>query len=194
MSELFTQELPPPPPGGWTLSNFPVDVPTRTELIDGELVWYPQTTWHMQAVRDLQEHLIALAPSLYSVARRMAVKCSEHCAPEPDISVMHASAVDMDKSVLLPEELLLVAEVVCPGSEERDRKDKPLMYAAMGIPTFWLIESDPDLTPIVYEHQLHGGAYRLMRTHTGHFKTEIPFPIDIPLEVPSARRRSDHRT
>jgi hypothetical protein len=54
----------------------------------------------------------------------------------------------------------------------------------MGIPTFWLVERGPDLAPIVHEHQLYGGAYRLMHTHIGHLKTEIPFPIDIPLEAP----------
>lgn len=58
------------------------------------------------------------------------------------------------------------------------------MYAAMGIPTFWLIERGSDNAPIVHEHQLYAGACRLMRTHIGHLKTEIPFAIDFPLGVP----------
>jgi Uma2 family endonuclease len=184
MAESFTQELPPAPPGGWTLSNFPAGVPKRTELIEGELVWYPQTSWHSLVVSQLQAAVTAQAPDWYRVVYRMAVKRSERCAPEPDISVMHASAFDLDMSVLLPEDVVLVAEVVCPGSERRDREDKPIMYAAMGIPSFWLIERGADDAPIVHEHQLYGGAYRLMHTHIGHMTTEIPFPIDIPLSVP----------
>jgi hypothetical protein len=58
------------------------------------------------------------------------------------------------------------------------------MYATMGIPTFWLIERGPDRAPIVHEHQRYAGVYQLKRTHIGRLTTEIPFPIDIPLEAP----------
>ena len=176
--------LPPRPPGGWTLATFPPDAPKRAELIDGDLVRVLQTGWHMMTVRDLANLVEACSSSRYGVLYRMAIKHRDDCAPAPDISVIHASALDWDKNVFSPEEVVLVAEVVCPGSEERDREDKPLIYAAMGIPTFWLIERGPDNAPIVHEHQLYGGAYRLMRTHIGHMTTEIPFPIDIPLDVP----------
>jgi len=97
---------------------------------------------------------------------------------------MHARAFDWDKRVLLPDEIALVAEVVTPGSEEQDRYGKPLIYAAMGIPTYWLVERGPDLAPIVHEHQLYAGAYRLVKTHIGRMKTEIPFPMDIRLDAP----------
>ncbi len=105
-----------PPPGGWTLSNFPNDVPTRTELIEGELVWSAQTGWHIVAVSALQQLLGSRVPDEYVVVRRMAVKRSERSAPEPDLSIMHASAFDLDKSVLLPSEVMLVAEVIAPES------------------------------------------------------------------------------
>jgi hypothetical protein len=55
----------------------------------------------------------------------------------------------------------------------------------MGIPTFWLIERSQDYAPIVHEHQLINGAYRLMRTHIHRLVTEVPFPIDIPLAAPT---------
>jgi Uma2 family endonuclease len=114
----------------------------------------------------------------------MAVRRSLRSAPEPDLSILRASVFDWDKSLYLPEDVALAAEVISPESEERDREDKPLMYATMGIPTFWLIERGADLAPIVHEHQRYGGVYQLKHTHIGHLKTEIPFPIDIPLEAP----------
>ena len=184
MSESFERLLTQRPPGGWTLDTFPADAPKRAELVDGDLVWVPQTTWHMATIGNLMSPLEQRASSRHAVAYRMAIKYRDDCAPAPDISIVLAHALDMDKSVFLPHEITLVAEVVCPGSEERDREDKPLIYAAMGIPTFWLIERGPDNAPIVHEHQLFGGAHRLIHTHIGHLKTEIPFPIDIPLEVP----------
>jgi hypothetical protein len=55
----------------------------------------------------------------------------------------------------------------------------------MGIPTFWLIERGKDDAPIVHEHLLVGGAYRLVRTHVGRLLTQVPFVMDFPLEVPT---------
>ena len=135
-------------------------------------------------VWQLQRLVESQTPRAYEVLHRMAIKLTERTAPEPDVSIMHAGAWDLDRSVLDPNDVVLVAEVISPESEERDREDKPLMYAAMGIPTFWLIERGPDNAPIVHEHHRYGGVYQLRHTHIGRLKTEVPFPIDIPLEVP----------
>ncbi len=137
------------------------------------------------AVLDmLRASLQGQAPSEYVVLREMAVKRSLRSAPEPDLSIVRASAFDLDKSLLQPEDVFVAVEVISPESEERDREDKPLMYATMGIPTFWLIERGPDNAPIVHEHHRYGGVYQLRHTHIGHLKTEVPFAIDMPLEVP----------
>ena len=180
--------LPPTPPDGWTLDNLPLaDLPKRTELIRGVLVMSPQTSWHAGAVSKL-EHLVGeQCPAQYKTQYRMAIRKSSRTAPEPDFSIIHASAFDLDKSFYLPQEVVLVAEVVSPESEERDHDDKPVMYAMMGIPAFWLIERGKDNAPIVHEHYLYAGVYRLMRTHVGRLKTEVPFPIDIPLVDPTLR-------
>ena len=181
---MTAQTLPITPPDGWTLDNLPADLPKHTELIRGVLVMSPQKTWHMAIIRMLDRLLYDQVPDEFALLFEMAVKRSKRSAPEPDFSIVQASAAELDKSVYLPGEVVVAAEITSPESEERDREDKPLMYAAMGIPTFWLIERGPDNAPIVHEHQLYGGAYRLMHTHIGHFKTDTPFPIDIPLAVP----------
>ena len=181
---MTAQTLPITPPDGWTLDNLPADLPKHTELIRGVLVMSPQKIWHMKVVDALVRLLGAQCPSEYVVLREMAVKRTKRSAPEPDLSIARASAFDWDKTVLSPADVVLAAEAISPESEERDREDKPLIYAAMGIPTFWLIERGPTLAPIVHEHQLYGGSYRLMHTHIGHLKTEVPFPIDIPLGIP----------
>ena len=180
--------LPLTPAGGWTLDNLPLaDLPKRTELIRGVLVMNPQTSWHMEAVSVLQRLIDGQCPPQYMTQYRMAIRKSPRTVPEPDISIVHASAVDLDKSVYLPEEVLLAAEVITPESEERDREDKPVLYGAMGIPTFWLIEMGDDFAPIVHEHYLYAGVYKRMRTHIGRLTTEVPFPIDIPLANPARR-------
>ena len=184
--DMYTPTLPLTPPGGWTLDNLPSDLPKHTELIWGTLVMSPQRAWRMAAVDALKALMREQCPKQFAVKREMAVRKSSRSAPEPDLSVIKAAAaLDWDKSIYLPEEVLLVAEVVSPESEERDREDKPFLYATMGIPTFWLIERDKDNAPLVHEHQLVDGTYRLTRTHTDRLTTEIPFPIDIPLEAPT---------
>jgi Uma2 family endonuclease len=181
---MTAQTLPTTPPDGWTLDNLPADLPKHTELIRGVLVMSPQKTWHMAIIRMLDRLLYDQVPDEFALLFEMAVKRSERSAPEPDFLIVQAGSTEMDKSIYLPEEVLLAAEIISPESEERDREDKPLMYASMGIPTFWLIERGKDNAPIVHEHHLYGGAYRLMHTHIGRLETEIPFPIDIPLGVP----------
>lgn len=181
---MNAQMLPTPPPGGWTLSTFPEDAPKRAELLEGRLAWSAQTSWHMTVVRELCKALESQVPGEYAVLHRMAIKLSERTAPEPDISIMHAGAWDLDKSVLDPDDVVLAAEVTTPESARRDREDKPLIYAAMGIQAFWLIERGLDDAPIVQEHELYGGTYRLKHTHISRLKTGVPFPIDIPLEAP----------
>ncbi|HZU55500.1 MAG TPA: Uma2 family endonuclease [Actinocrinis sp.] len=176
--------LPMTPDDGWTLDNLPDNLPKHTELIRGVLVVSPQKAWHMGVVGVLWWHLRSQAPAEFEVMREMAVKRSQRSAPEPDLSIIRAEAYSRQKSIFSPEDFVMAAEVISPESEERDREDKPIIYAAMGIPTFWLIECGPDEAPIVHEHELYGGAYRLMRTHIGRLKTQIPFTIDIALEAP----------
>ena len=177
--------LPLTPSGGWTLENLPADLPKHTELIRGSLVVSPQTMWHMLVVDRFETLLCSQCPEEFEVLRRMAVKKSERTAPEPDLSVVAASALDWDRTIYLPEEVFLAAEVISPESEERDREDKPIMYAAMAIPTFWLIERAGNDVPMVHEHRLIGGGYRLLRTHVDRLTTEVPFPIDVPLSAPT---------
>jgi Uma2 family endonuclease len=178
--------LPLTPPNGWTLDNLPLaDLPKRTELIRGVLVMSPQTSWHMEAVSVLKRLIDDQCPPHCMTQYRMAIRKSLRTAPEPDISIVHARAFDLDKSVYLPEEVLLAAEVISPESEERDREDKPIIYGAMGIPTFWLIEMGEDFAPIVREHYLYAGVYKRMKTHIGRLTTDVPFPIDIPLAAPT---------
>jgi Uma2 family endonuclease len=182
---MTAQTLPLTPPEGWTLDNLPDDLPKHTELIRGTLVMSPQKSWHMAVLRMLDRQLYDQAPLEYAVLFEMAVKRSPRSAPEPDVAIAHAAAFESDKSIYLPEDILVAAEIVSPESEERDREDKPLIYAAMGIPTFWLIERGPDDVPIVHEHQLYGGAYRLMHTHIGQLVTDIPFSIDLRFTAPT---------
>ena len=45
-----------------------------------------------------------------------------------------------------PHEVLLVVETVSPGAARRDRVIKRDLYAAWGLPLYWILETRPSLS------------------------------------------------
>ena len=78
----------------------------------------------------------------------------------PDLIVWSKAQTD---GVWLPvDDVLLVVEIVSPGSEGVDLVTKHREYADAGIPQYWLIDQDTPQT--VTMHRLHGDEYRLAAT------------------------------
>lgn len=65
-----------------------------------------------------------------------------------------------------PEEVLLVIEVMSPGSEVLDRKVKPAEYARARVPHFWRVDRDGSAVT-VHLYQL-GTDERGDPTYLGH--------------------------
>ena len=98
----------------------------------------------------------------------------------PDVLVTTAERAE-SRALIPAADVLLVAEVVSPGSWVADRRRKPDIYEAGGIPVFWRI----DLSPLtIVEHHLDGGAYRVAQVVTsGDLIVERPFPMRLSLEA-----------
>ena len=60
------------------------------------------------------------------------------------------------------DDVLLVAEIIAPGSAGADMVTKPIEYAAAGIPRYWVIDQDSAQT--VTMHHLTGDKYTLQAT------------------------------
>lgn len=99
----------------------------------------------------------------------------------PDVVVYRADAYEV--SPTRPEHVLLVAEVVSPGSESADRKIKPDEYAAAGIEYYWRVEQVGVGIPVVHTYVLDAAAhvYRPTEVFTGVVKAIAPFPVEIDL-------------
>ncbi|AXK36234.1 Uma2 family endonuclease [Streptomyces armeniacus] len=179
---------PMPPQDGYTvddLFNLP-DLPPHTELIDGSLVFVsPQRDFHMLALYLLERGLRCSVPEDLRVKREMAVVLSRKSAPEPDLFVVHASAVTSRRQTRYEAmDVVLVVEVVSPESEERDRDTKPYKYARAGIPHFWRVEmKGDDDHPVVYVYELDTVTRSYVATgiHHDRLKLSVPFDIDIDL-------------
>jgi Uma2 family endonuclease len=79
--------------------------------------------------------------------------------------------------------VLLVVEVVSPGSETTDRIVKADQYARAGIQFYWRIEHAATGAPLVYTHVLDpaSGRYRDSDIFTGVVKLAVPFFIEVDL-------------
>ncbi|GAB2716910.1 Uma2 family endonuclease [Kitasatospora kifunensis] len=178
-----------PPVDGFTaddLDRLP-DLPPHTELLDGSLIFVsPQKIFHSVAMFLLEVGLRATAPEDVRVVREMAITLGKRDRPEPDLSVVRASAVtaDGEETGYQVADVLLAVEVVSPDSVIRDREVKPRKYAEAGIPYFWRVEKAGEgRRPVVYVYELDPAsrAYALMGIHHDELKTDFPYPIAIDL-------------
>ncbi|MEU4690668.1 Uma2 family endonuclease [Actinoplanes sp. NPDC023714] len=94
---------------------------------------------------------------------------------------MTADTIDLNPT--RPEHVLLVMEVVSPGSETTDRIVKTDQYARAGIPFYWRVEQAATGAPIVYTYVLDpaAGRYRDSEIFTGLIKPTAPFAVEIDL-------------
>jgi Uma2 family endonuclease len=63
---------------------------------------------------------------------------------------------------LAADDVLLVVEIISPGSEGMDRVTQRKEFAAAGIPQYWTVDRDPAQT--VTMHRLDGNRYMVRAT------------------------------
>lgn len=179
-------------PGGFVASDLDdlPGLPPHTELIDGGLVLMsPQRRFHGRMLLLLETSLITSAPAAFDVAREMSVVLDERQRPEPDLTVIDASAVGDGSETWYPASAVrLVVEVVSPESEIRDRERKPQLYARAGIPHFWRVE-ESDGKPVVYVYELDPATSTYTPTGIFHESLKLTVPFDIEIDLTSFDRR-----
>jgi Uma2 family endonuclease len=99
----------------------------------------------------------------------------------PDVTVYRAETIDVTPT--RPEHVLLVVEVVSPGSETTDRIVKTDQYAKAGIQFYWRVEQAPTSTFLLYTYVLDPVTrrYREGEVFTDVVRLTAPFPFEIDL-------------
>jgi Uma2 family endonuclease len=115
----------------------------------------------------------------------MGVRLAGDTQREPDVLVVTKDAYNFSATYFAPGDVLLAVEIESPDSLKRDRVEKPVEYAAAGIPHFWRVERDGEAAG-VYVYQLNDkGTYSEDGVFHDRLTLQEPFPIDIPLaEIP----------
>lgn len=182
-----------PPYEGWHADDLDLlpNLPRRTELIDGSLVFAsPQARFHMETTQLLERGLWERMPEGWEVFQGFNVLLDRVNRLEPDIVVFRADAgLPPSATGVGPEHVLLTAEVVAPDTAPRDREVKPRKYARAGVPHFWRVEENDGL-PVVYVFELEPATRSYVPSGIFHdrLKVSVPYPIEIDLTAVNRRR------
>jgi Uma2 family endonuclease len=108
----------------------------RVELLHGVLTEVsPQTPEHVELIVRMTRWLDAASPRFVVRARFPLIVPDRTSLPEPDVAVVELG----DYSHAHPEGALLVIEVAL-SSVAVDTKVKPELYAAAGVPDYWVVD------------------------------------------------------
>jgi Uma2 family endonuclease len=157
--------------------DLPPDAP-RVELLDGVITVVPSPSLDHQDIAGLLwSWLRRHAPAHYRAAMAVGVAVGVRTTYEPDV-VLYRAGASGSHHYLTPEEVVLVAEVVSPGTKRRDRITKPAGYAAAGIGHYWRVEQDP---LHVYAYRLEAGRYELVSDSAEVLEVAEPFEMTLPV-------------
>jgi Uma2 family endonuclease len=193
VATVSAQPVPSPPTHGWVpdpvrqkaadytvddVLTLPEDAP-RVELLDGVMLVVPSPAiGHQTIARRLCNWLEANAPSEYRAEIAVGIRLDVKNSREPDVLLLRRPL--RDSHYFTPDQVVIAAEVVSPGTRKRDRFEKPGMYADAGIPYYWRVEQDP---VHVYAYGLRDGAYKLLADSDTVLKVDEPFPINLPVQA-----------
>lgn len=154
------------------------------EIVDGVLVAVPGASKrHNRLARLLANALDAAAGPEWNADTDFDVRLQD--VPlnnrRPDVTVYRADSIDVTPT--RPEHVLLVVEVVSPGSETTDRIVKADQYARAGIRFYWRVEQAASGAPFVFTYVLDpaSGRYRDGEVFTGVVKAVVPFSVEVAL-------------
>lgn len=170
--------------------DLPDQVRKLIEVIDGHVIFcHSGTPEHSDVARRLANRLEAAKPDspCSRVSTDIDVNFDKRSRTEGKLSFRRADVAVYHcierGAKLWAHDVLMVIEVVSPGSAYTDTVDKPAEYAHEGIPVYLVIHLDSDLyIKIIQEYRLDWSSrtYRLAQTHMDELTLQVPFPVRIP--------------
>lgn len=150
----------------------------RIELLDGEIVaMSPVGPRHSWCVKRLGQIFGALGGQII-LSIQDPLHLDERSDPEPDLALLRPGT--SQRAHPGPADVLLVIEV-SSSSLAIDRDVKGPLYAAAGIPEFWLVDLDRERLEVYREPSPDG--YRLARSYRQGERVSPLFALDFEVEV-----------
>jgi Uma2 family endonuclease len=138
----------------------------RVELIHGEIVEkMPIGRGHFAAVSALHELFSERLGRRVIIGTSGSLRVPPRSMPEPDLMLLVRRADFYREADLRPEDVLLLVEVA-DTSLRYDREVKGPLYAAAGVPEYWIVDVDGGAVEI-YRDPAAGGYQRAQRVVRG---------------------------
>lgn len=133
----------------------------RVELLDGVIVAEPpEDPEHASGTARLNQVLQRIVGSRAVVRVQNPLLLGSRSAPEPDVALVAGRAEDYDH--VHPTTALLVVEVAST-SLPQDRLSKARIYAAAGIPEYWIVNLRDDCVEVLRSPDGESPRYRERR-------------------------------
>jgi Uma2 family endonuclease len=129
----------------------------RVELLEGVIVaMSPRNPRHAAGVQWATEALFRAVGSRAVVRVQLPLVAGRHSVPEPDVAVVPGSRSDYVDAH--PATALLVVEVA-DVTLIQDRLTKAAIYAAAGVPEYWLVNLRDDHVEVFRSPAVAAGRY-----------------------------------
>jgi Uma2 family endonuclease len=148
----------------------------KVELLYGRIVrMSPQGGERRYGVEHLAEILIAGLRGRARVTLQSSFAASDESEPEPDLAVVPLGDY-LDEP---PKTAHLVIEVA--KTSLADDREKAALYAAAGVPEYWIVNLVDDVVEV--RGELAGGAYACTTRHGRDAELRIPGFEDVVVRV-----------
>ncbi|MFD8481002.1 Uma2 family endonuclease [Kitasatospora sp. NPDC059673] len=170
--------------GPWTVEDvlaLPEDTRHRIELVGGALLMSPNPGVPHQRASSrmwaLLDAAIAAAGAPFEVLEAVNVLVPDGLLI-PDLVVADAAAAAEAGAVLHADDVVVAVEIASPSTRIIDRRTKPGLYAAAGIPHYWRLDLAP--APRLHLGQLEHGDYLDRTVQPGEsIALTDPFRLDL---------------
>lgn len=170
---------------GWTMHDL-AELPDdghRYEIVDGQRVMMaPVSLLHQGVARRLSDVLTPAFGSDFYLFENVAVDLHPTYRI-PDLTVFRKSAYRPLALTLAPSEIVLLVEIVSPGSKTNARITKPAEYAAIGIPNYWRIEIEDQLSLTAYVLADGATTYTELGTWAAGETADLTQPVTVRIVI-----------
>ena len=185
--------LPVPPVRPLTVAEYaalPEDGEIRYELQEGILVMAPSPiTDHQRCLRRLLRELEDQVPDGLEpipdvdIDLQLVRPAQPGFVRRPDLVVVTCAAIERtrrERGLLRASDVVLAVEIISPSSRRMDTVVKHGEYADAGIPHYWVVDLDGDVS-LTACHLAGDFGYASAAPSTGIFTAVNPFPVRLVL-------------
>jgi len=143
----------------------------RVELLEGVVVaMTPRNPLHDSCVTRATLALVRAVSERAVVRTQCSLVAGRHSLPEPDVAVVPGSPGDYDSRH--PDAALLVVEVA-ESSLQQDRITKAAIYAAAGVPEYWIVNLRERALEVMRDPDRGAARYRDARNLQAGERVEL---------------------